>query len=54
MEPTVTVQDKVCSTKKLKKLLTEQEQIYMCSDGEAVNTIGSFSAVIASVTEVLL
>ena len=45
---------KVCSTKKLKNLLTEQEQIYMCSDGGAVNTTGSFGAVIASAIEILL
>ena len=41
-------------TDKLLTFLTLQEPLYMCSDGGAVNTIGSFGAVIASATEILI
>ena len=45
---------KIYSTKKLLKVLKETKKLYMCSDGGAVNKVGSFGAVIASATEVLM
>ena len=45
---------KIHSTEKLIKILKAKEKIYMCSDGGAVKEVGSYGAVIASVTEILL
>ena len=45
---------KIYSTEKLLKVLKEKEKIYLCSDGGAVNRVGSFRALITSATEILM
>lgn len=45
---------KIHSPDKLKTILLQQEPLFLCSDGGAVRTIGSFGAVIASATEILM